>query len=294
MKSRTNLLFTASLPFCALLAMASAAKAETELPSCGGVFMSEGANCRFVTAQDCTDHCEVVSVEQSCAAELYTSCESGCTSSASTTCTDSCHPVCVQDCDVAPAPEASNGICRRDGAADCDAKCAGAENADRCHAACSHTYNRKCEDRCHHDDQAVSCDEKCVTACDGSCTSTSDTTCQIDCQTNAFQSCETTKVERCHTECKDRGGAIFCDGQFINASNLEGCVSELAAKIAVKVDISAAIVVTVKNTSNGTVKTVKSGCSLGAAPPRSTGALASLALLAGALLIRRRRNSITD
>jgi MYXO-CTERM domain-containing protein len=134
-----------------------------------------------------------------------------------------------------------------------------------------------------------------VTACDGSCTSTSDTTCQINCQTNSFQNCETTTVEQCHTECTNRGGAIFCDGQFLNASDLETCASELVDKISIHVDISAAITVAVNaqvNTTSTAAKN-KTGCSLSTAPPRNSGTWAA-ALLAGAVLLRRRRQSRTS
>jgi MYXO-CTERM domain-containing protein len=295
MRYRIKTLFAASVPFVALLAAPSVATALTELPSCGGVFVSGGANCQFVKTQDCSDHCEVVSVEQSCAAELYTSCETECTTDAGTTCTGTCQPVCVEECTVAAVPESSDDICNNHRAGDCDSKCAGAENGNRCHAACSHTWGRKCGERCRHDDGAVNCGEKCVTACDGSCTSTSDTTCQINCQTNSFQNCETTTVERCHTECTNRGGAIFCDGQFLNASDLESCASDLMDKVSINVDISAAISVAV-NAQVGTKTAAakdKAGCSLGMAPPRNSGAWATAALLAGAVLLRRRRQSRT-
>ena len=295
MRNRIKTLFIASVPFVVLFAAPAVATAQTELPSCGGVFVSGDANCQFVTRQDCSDHCEVVSVEQSCAAELYSSCETECTTDAGMTCTETCQPVCVEQCTGDPAPASSDDMCHRNRPADCDSKCAGAENGNRCHAACSHTWDRKCGDRCHHDDNAVSCSDKCVTACDGSCVSTSDTTCQINCQTNSFQSCETTTTERCHTECTNRGGAIFCDGQFLNASDLESCASELLDKVSIHVDISAAITATV-NAQVDTTSTAaknKTGCSLGTAPPRNSGAWASAALLAGAMLLRRRRQSPT-
>ena len=64
MRYRIKTLFAASVPFLALFAAPSVATAQTQVPSCGGVFLSGSANCQFVTTQDCSDHCEVVSVEQ--------------------------------------------------------------------------------------------------------------------------------------------------------------------------------------------------------------------------------------
>jgi hypothetical protein len=44
-------------------------------------------------------------------------------------------------------------------------------------------------------------------------------------------------VEKCETECETTGGAIFCDGQFLNASNLDACVDELAAEISIDLSL---------------------------------------------------------
>ena len=295
MRYRIKTLFAASVPFLALFAAPSVATAQTQLPSCGGVFLSGSANCQFVRAQDCSNHCEVVSVEQSCAAQLYSSCETECTTDAGTTCSETCQPVCVEQCTGAAAPASSDDICHKDCAGDCDGKCASADNGDRCHATCSDTWDRKCGERCRNDDQAVNCSDKCVTACDGSCISTSDTTCQINCQTNSFLDCETTTVEQCHTECTNRGGAIFCDDQFLNASDLEACASELVDKISIHVDISAAltVAVTTQVDTTSTAAKNKTGCSLAAAPPRNGSAWGTAALLAGTVLLRRRRQSRT-
>jgi MYXO-CTERM domain-containing protein len=48
-------------------------------------------------------------------------------------------------------------------------------------------------------------------------------------------------VEKCETDCKQTGGAIFCDGQFINADNADSCADELEAEVKIEIDIDAAI-----------------------------------------------------
>src|SRR5688572_17147801 len=128
MKYDMRTLLAVTTPLLAVIAVPSVASAQTELSSCGGVFVSGTADCRFVKDQECEEHCEGVSVEQSCAAELYASCETECTSEASTRCVTSCEPVCVDECMATPTPASSVGICRSDCAADCNTKCAGAEN----------------------------------------------------------------------------------------------------------------------------------------------------------------------
>lgn len=81
----------------------------------------------------------------------------------------------------------------------------------------------------------------CTEACSGSCTAQATVDCQLSCQTEVIQECETEMVETCETECEDKGGAIFCDGQFVNASDVEACASELSAEIEIDIDIQASV-----------------------------------------------------
>ena len=94
-------------------------------------------------------------------------------------------------------------------------------------------------------------------------------------------------VEQCHTDCKDRGGAIFCDGQFLNVDSLDDCAAELSSKVSIDVDVS--VDINAKVVSNGASKST-AGCSLGAASPGTGSWAAVAAMLAGAVLIRRRRS----
>jgi MYXO-CTERM domain-containing protein len=272
------------MPWVGLVAVPGVAEAAS-LEKCGDVFVSGDASCEFVRDRECEEHCEVVSVEQSCTAELYHSCENNCTAETSTTCTETCSPVCVQVCSEEPTPKTSAGLCRSDCAHDCNTKCAGAENGERCHSACSYTCNKQCGNRCREDDQEVACEERCTTACDGTCTSTSVTACQIDCQTTQIESCQTTVVEKCRTDCRDKGGAIFCDGQFLNASNLEDCADELRAEISIDLDIDVDIDTSVDIDNDGDDDV---GCSFAPAGDTS-GGLTVAALAAFAALARRRR-----
>jgi hypothetical protein len=81
----------------------------------------------------------------------------------------------------------------------------------------------------------------CTEACSGSCTAQATVDCQLSCQTEVYEECETEMVETCETTCEEKGAAIFCDGQYINASDLEACASELSAEIEIDLDIQAAV-----------------------------------------------------
>jgi MYXO-CTERM domain-containing protein len=105
-------------------------------------------------------------------------------------------------------------------------------------------------------------------------------------------------VEHCQTQCKQTGGAIFCDGQFLNADNVNSCAEELSAKIKINVDIKASVTVAAQKTKAAvtsagqkagsvnvcTVANVGAGSAGGA-----FGALSSLAALA-LWQTRRRRD----
>jgi len=82
------------------------------------------------------------------------------------------------------------------------------------------------------------CDTKCTPVCEDTCVAKANSTCQIDCQTNELESCQTTTVKTCQTDCHDSGGAIFCDGQFLDVSNLKDCAAELASQLSITVDVN--------------------------------------------------------
>jgi predicted outer membrane repeat protein len=56
-----------------------------------------------------------------------------------------------------------------------------------------------------------------------------------------YTQCESELVEVCQTSCEDKGGAIFCDGQFINAADAKSCSAELKAKLKIDVAVSAVV-----------------------------------------------------
>jgi MYXO-CTERM domain-containing protein len=94
------------------------------------------------------------------------------------------------------------------------------------------------------------CPETCTKVCDGSCTAQANAQCQIDCQTPVYTTCETSTVERCQTDCETTGGAIFCDGQFLSASDIDACAAQLSAEFDIQVDVMASVSVTTSGTDS--------------------------------------------
>jgi len=177
-------------------------------------------------------------------------------------------------------PKNSRGLCMSECQQDCNGLCAGATNMGQCRASCAHNCAKKCDKHCSDGDSAVLCSEKCGTVCTGTCNARSTDHCQVDCQSATFGSCETTVVEQCNQRCDTTGGAIFCDGQFLAASDVDACAAELASKLAIQVEVTAKASVKV----NGT----KVGCSMAASPQTSI-PLAAMLVAAIAISATRRR-----
>jgi hypothetical protein len=106
-------------------------------------------------------------------------------------------------------------------------------------------------------------------------------------------------VEKCETECETTGGAIFCDGQFVNVADVDDCAAELATEIEIEVDldIQADVDVDIKppSTSNDKDDDDTFNCAVQHFDPRGTGsgrvALGVVAALWAARRLRRRARS---
>jgi len=109
------------------------------------------------------------------------------------------------------------------------------------------------------------CMPTCTEACSASCTAKANVDCQVDCQERTYVNCEQKMVERCDTQCKDEGGAIFCDGQFVNADNVNNCADELAAKLSIDIDLQATVQTAgdkAKQTAQNVEKKVDKACTV--------------------------------
>jgi hypothetical protein len=63
--------------------------------------------------------------------------------------------------------------------------------------------------------------------------------CQISCQAKGYANCETQLTGGCNTACSDPQGALFCNGSWVDVSDLQQCEADLAATFNIKVTGSA-------------------------------------------------------
>jgi len=301
--NRKTLCWTSTL-LGAVGLVASSSSARAEFSECGDIFVKADAKCEWRKKEECMTQCRTETVETACTAKLYTSCHNECMATATTSCESSCSQVCTTNCTTEAAqPEPPNcmGLC----VSDCQKTCedGGRGPRGRC---CGHNCNARCEDKCKDRDDPVAkpaeCTQTCSNACSGSCTAQATIQCQLDCQTETYNECETQTIETCETKCKDDGGAIFCDGQFVNAKSARSCADELKAKLDfdIHIDVSAAVDTTVdtvgdttKETVSTTKKKAKDMCSVGLIGADANGGLGGLfgfgACAVGLTWLRARR-----
>ena len=284
---------TSGLSAFALLAgvllVPHAAQAKA-LDQCGGVYLSASSQCEFKPIQECQTTCSTTSVEQVCAQKTYTTCSQSCTTTDIESCTKTRTDSCSKQCETI-STQSSHDVCVSECSDNCTSSAVSKNHFggdhNKCHANCAHDCNVQCESS-STSDQTTDCETKCLSVVENECKEEVNRDCVLDCQTENYQDCETQTVETCNTTCKDKGGAIFCDGQFISASSLQDCADQLASEFSFNIDVSVHASVTATNNGDGS----KSSTNCSFSPPtRGQGGLAvgALALLGVALTRRRRR-----
>jgi len=106
----------------------------------------------------------------------------------------------------------------------------------------------------------------------------------------------------CKAQCTKPAGGIFCNNQFVNATDIEGCIKHLAAKN-LNVDVSARASASGSCTGGNCAGTGSAGVSLArpdtggggcAITPGSTNGVSAvlglLGVVLGASIIKRRRD----
>ena len=196
-----------AVPLC----ISGAAQAAS-LESCGNIYVEAEAECTVYADVECEAMCTPVTVTAACAAELSASCQGDCNVSASAECTGSCTADCQAECEVKPAEF------------NCVATCQGRCGAD-------------CEGRGAAGDGQAEGRASCEASCSGSCKAEANADCQIDCQADGYVDCKADLQGGCKGHCDDPEGALFCDGQYVDAGdNLAECIAALKAIFNFEID----------------------------------------------------------
>ena len=290
---------TSALSVSALLLAASLLPTTAHakaLDQCGGVFLTADSHCEFKPIQECMTTCSTTSVEQVCAQKTYSTCSQSCTTSDLTTCTKTHTDSCSKECDTISS-KSSHEVCVSECSDNCTASAVSkghfGGDSNKCSSSCAHDCNSQC-DTCSSSDQTTDCTTKCLSVIQSECTEEVNRDCVLSCQTDNYESCQTDTVNTCNTTCQNKGGALFCDGQYLGADDLQACADQLAAEFSFNIDVTAHVAVNGNGsvtTTNGNGSKSTTKCSFSPPMPGRNGMLVGALAVVGIALGRRRRRA---
>ena len=268
----------------AFVVFAPGTASATVISECGNIDFSGTETCTIETSGGCSAQCTPVNVDVQCSAQLEASCSGQCNVSIDASCTTSCESSCTGGC------TAGNFSCEGSCTGDCEASCSGScssnGNQSQCEASCKETCGAQCQASCSGSPPSCSA-VSCQAACTGSCQAQANMDCQVNCQASGYADCETNVTGGCNAQCSQPQGALFCNGQFVDVSDLQSCEAALAAAFNINVTGSASCS---GNTCQAKATASCGQIAPGDMPPLSP-MLIGLGLAATAAGVARRRRS---
>jgi hypothetical protein len=237
---------------------------------CGKFDFSNGMfNCKIEVSGGCEVDCTPLKFEAGCDGHCNAQVNTVCTGDCETTCITQCDPAHL-DCDAGCHTECDQPCvtqCKKDHpGADCVTECKGSCDM-HCRAACGVTPS--------------DCLSHCKECCHGACS----TTANFDCDVSCFAELQ----GGCTAQCSEPTGALFCNGEYVYASDIEACIQYLATQ-GINVDISARASATCTLSGCDGVSSIK-GCSaspIQSMPLDMTGLAVGVAVVG--IAVSRRRN----
>ena len=226
---------------------AGSARADV-LSACGDAVESAGqVDCKVETMGGCTADCQPVNFEVACSAQLNAMCSGMCTATATASCTGSCMGSCTGSCSGNPGSFSCQGSCETSCEGNCSASCMGqcmssgnmSDCMGQCSASCKESCGTNCNAQCMATPPSATCDAKCQASCQGSCNAQANLNCYVNCEGSASASCQSMLSGGCQAQCTAPSGAVFCNGQWINASDVQSCVNQIESLFNVTVSGSA-------------------------------------------------------
>ncbi len=191
-----------------------------DLSACGPFDFSSGIDCELKFSGGCEVACTPVNVAATCDAK----CEGTCNAKLDVGCNVDCTGGCEAQCTVDPGKFDCTASCNADCGLSCDAKCASSGNKTQCKSTCSSTCSGSCSAKCEVAPPSANCKAKCSASCEGSCTAEANIDCRIDCEGG----CQVEVSGGCKAQCAKPEGALFCNGQYVDSSDIGACIAALA------------------------------------------------------------------
>ena len=245
--------------------------------ACGKFDFSNGLSCGIEVSGGCQADCTPVN--------FVAACDAQCTGSAEVSCTGGCETDCEAKCTVDPGTFECQASCEADCGTRCDTGCAAnATSGSGCAEECKGSCTSHCSLSCKATPPSADCTVRCQASCDASCTVESNIMCSAGCTADITGGCD--------VQCQAPEGAIFCNGQYVDATDITGCITELATQ-GITVDVTGQVSCGVNGCTSGLGL---STCAVGPAVGASDGPLGVAGMAAGLLGLglfaaRRRRRS---
>lgn len=284
--TRASLLFTSSLGSlaagAALFFVPASAAAQDGIAACGNIHVEASAQCKVEVSGGCKAKCEPVSFRAACSVEA----KAQCTGSIDVDCNASCRAELDAKCDVDPGSLDCDASCTGSCEGNCDGECSADSDKASCSARCKASCSARCDASCSGTPPSAECKARAEASCKGRCEAKAN----VDCDVKAQASCEAELKGGCEVQCDKPEGALYCDGQYIDAgNNLEQCIGALEAFLTSRVDVSARG----SADCSGNECNAEGEASASCAAAGPNGGLGSMALIGGAVgvaaLLRRRR-----
>lgn len=271
--------------------------ASAALEECGAINLNNDVECEVQIEGGCDVACDPSKLELACSGELYAGCRSDrCDVDIDVDCSATCTVDCAAECELDPGNFSCEGSCEAACSADCDAQCSASGNKAECEASCRATCSGECDISCDGTRPELECEAKCAASCEGQCRADANVDCQIECQADGYLECKSNMKDICQAQCKRPEGVVLCDGQFINAADVNSCVKAIERELNIDVEVrGSADGECSGNECKGEAKGSVS-CTLG--PQRTTGTPAvgfvTLGLVGLGIAARRRRLARDD
>ncbi len=206
---------------------ASSARADI-FSDCGGAVFNGNESCTAMISGGCSAACSPPNLQVACDASLEASCSGGCNVSASASCTGSCTAGCSGGCTGTPGEIDCNTNCNANCTGSCSGSCTGSSDMETCMGQCNASCSARCNASCKVLPPTATCSAQCNAECQGSCTAQANASCDISCQAMGSVSCTTSGsiFNNCNLSCMNNT-AIYCNGNFINASDANACANDL-------------------------------------------------------------------
>jgi len=220
MNQRLRNLLLASIPtaFVALYPATSFAQSRTN--PCGNIELTAIGECHLEFSGGCKAKCTPVN--------FVASCDGECNADISVDCSASCEADCSASCTADPG----SFDCSADCSASCDATAAAhCDSGDNdCVAYAKASCEGDCSAQCEATPPSAECDAQCQASCSGSCEADANLDCEVQCSADLTGGCD--------VDCDAPEGALFCDGQYIEVTDLASCAQYLLDNFSISLDIS--------------------------------------------------------